>query len=250
MVLAALGVVLVFAPVLHVPDRVPECRHRPAISSREPGGVTSRDSTVASPSVGVTRSDTTAGSFRPSDASAPFLLAAGFGAPNDLPVLGSAFADTAPHHTRPKAIEYSDFYHTRLVIHQVGSYVILPLFFAEYYMGEKLITSASPPQNLKDAHAIVAGALGVVFIVNTITGGWNWWDSRHDPTGKTRRTWHTVMMLVADAGFVATAASAPGGNHHHTSTNYATTAQTHRAIAIGSISLATISTVMMWVWKN
>jgi len=58
------------------------------------------------------------------------------------------------------------------------------------------------------------------------------------------------MMLVADAGFVATAASAPGGNHHHTSPNYATTAQTHRAIAIGSISLATISTVMMWVWKN
>jgi hypothetical protein len=51
-------------------------------------------------------------------------------------------------------------------------------------------------------------------------------------------------MLAADAGFVATAGSAGSARGGGTSAN------THRALAIGSMGLATASTLMMWLWKN
>jgi hypothetical protein len=159
--------------------------------------------------------------------------------------------DTTPRHPRPKAVEYSDFYYTRLKIHQIGSYSILPLFLAEAVIGQKLIAAGRPPpSDLQTAHGVVAGAIAVIFAVNTITGAWNWWDSRKSPVGKTRRTVHSILMLVADAGFLATAISAPGGDHNHASGSYGMSAQTHQAIAYGSITLATASTVMMWLWKN
>ena len=156
-----------------------------------------------------------------------------------------------PDTGRPQAIEYSDAYAVRLKIHQIGSYVILPLFVAEYFVGEKLLTDERNnnttfgyQSSVKGIHSTIATGLGVVFTANTITGLWNLIESRHDPAGRTRRWVHSIAMLIADAGFVMTAQAA--GDAKRTDAG----ADRHRNLAIGSMSLATISSVMMWLWKD
>jgi hypothetical protein len=93
-------------------------------------------------------------------------------------------------------------------------------------------------------------ALGIagLFAVNTVTGGWNLWDARKDPNGRLRRYIHAALMIVSDAGFVATGASAPGG-HSRRLSNRAALERTHRGIAVASMSTALAGYVMMLVWK-
>jgi hypothetical protein len=153
-------------------------------------------------------------------------------------------ADTPRVRRRVRAIEYSDAYNTRLTIHRVASYTELPLFAAEWYLGDRLLNGVNPPGWMKPAHAGVAGALGVLFTVNTVTGAWNLWDSRADPAGRTRRYLHTGLMLASDAGFAW--AGAIGGDAKHSFN----TGKRHRDIALGSIALSTVGTAMMWLWKN
>jgi hypothetical protein len=150
---------------------------------------------------------------------------------------------------RPLAIEYSDFYYTRLTIHRIGSYTMLPLFAAEYSLGQNLIQDISPPTWMKPTHALVAGGIGVLFGINTITGVWNLWDSRKDPEGRTRRIVHSVLMLASDAGFAAAGATAPGHRDYLDYSSYRQRVNLHRGIAIGSIAASTIGGVMMWFWK-
>jgi len=145
---------------------------------------------------------------------------------------------------RPLAVEYSDAYYTRLTIHRIGSYTMLPLFAAEWSLGQNLLQDQDPPSWMRGTHQAVAGAIGVLFTVNTVTGAWNLWDSRHDPAGRTRRYLHTFAMLASDAGFVW--AGAAGGNARQSRSN----ADTHRAIALTSIGVSTVATAMMWFWKN
>ena len=158
--------------------------------------------------------------------------------------------DTPVVHRRPRAIEYSDLYYTRLQIHRIGSYTMLPLFAAEYSLGQNLMQDGSPPQWMRPAHALVAGGVGVLFGVNTITGLWNLYDSRQDPAGRTRRIVHSVLMLASDGGFMLTGALAPG--HHRRYYDYASylsRERLHRNVAIGSFALSTIGAAMMWFWK-
>lgn len=151
---------------------------------------------------------------------------------------------------RPRAIEYSDSYNTRLTIHRYGSYAMIPLFVAEYSLGQNLMNDASPASWIKPAHGVVAAGVGVLFGVNTITGVWNLWDSRQDPAGRTRRIVHSVMMLVSDAGFLATGMTAPGHQGFVTSfSEYQHRERVHRDLAIGSITLSTLGGGMMWFWK-
>lgn len=153
--------------------------------------------------------------------------------------------DTTPR--RPRAIEYSDAYYTRLTIHRVASYAELPLFGAEYVLGERLLKderTGFPPASLKAAHVGVAGGLAVLFGVNTITGAWNLWDSRQDPANRGLRIIHSVAMLGADAGFAWAGAS--GGNAKHSLHG----AQQHRAVSVGSMALATAGTAMMWLFDK
>jgi len=152
-------------------------------------------------------------------------------------------ADT-PVTRRRHAIQYSDWYNRRLVIHRIGSYTMLPLLAAEWSIGQNLLQDQEPPGWMRGTHQAVAGAIGVVFTVNTVTGAWNLWDSRQDPAGRTRRYLHAVAMLGSDAGFLW--ASAVGGNARRSRTN----ADHHRTIALGSIGLSTVGTVMMWLWKD
>lgn len=167
-------------------------------------------------------------------------------------------------HKRQKAIEYSDWYARRLMIHKIGSYVMLPLFGTEYWLGEKLIngTASSGERSL---HAGVAGGIGVLFAVNTITGAWNLYDSRKDPAGRTKRIVHSALMLAADAGFALAAASAGDeGNEREGGGQFGGDGQinaarlvegggddasTHKAIALTSIGISTVGTVLMWFWK-
>jgi hypothetical protein len=151
--------------------------------------------------------------------------------------------------TRHRAIEYSDAYYTRLTIHRIGSYVELPLFAGEYFLGEKLLTeenNGTLPRNssLATMHGIVAGGLGVLFAVNTVTGVWNLIEARHNPQGQARRWIHSLAMLAADGGFFW--AESVAGQAKRSDAG----AAHHRNIAIASISLATASTVMMWLWKK
>ncbi len=157
-----------------------------------------------------------------------------------------AIADTGS--PRPRAVFYDNGYAVRLRIHLIASYAELPLFAAEYVLGERLLTeertSAVRPRGLRSAHQKVALGLGALFTVNTITGVWNLWDARHDPNGRFLRTLHGLTMLAADAGFVWAAQTAGAARRTEAGAAH------HRAIALGSMSLATASTLMMWIWKH
>jgi hypothetical protein len=156
----------------------------------------------------------------------------------------TATADTTTRSGRPRAIEYSDAYHTRLKIHQIGAYAMLPLFISEYFIGQKLLTSTNRSRSLKSAHSLIAGTLGVVFASNTVTGVWNFWDARTDPNGRVRREIHSVIMLASDVGMVASAMSAGKAKKSLVA------ARRHRTIAISSIALSAVGTGMMWLWRN
>ena len=155
-----------------------------------------------------------------------------------------AAADTTFRSRRPRAIEYSEAYHTRLKIHQIGAYAMLPLFIGEFVIGQKLLTSTNRSGGLKSAHSVIAGALGLVFVSNTITGAWNFLDARKDPNGRARREIHSVLMLASDVGMVATAISASNAKRSLVD------ARRHRTIAISSIALSAVGSGMMWLWRN
>lgn len=152
--------------------------------------------------------------------------------------------DTTTRSQRPRAIEYSDAYHVRLKIHQIGAYAMLPLFITEYFVGQKLLNSTTRPQGLRSAHSFLAGGVGAVFAVNTVTGAWNLWDARKDPKGRTRREIHSALMLASDAGVLLTAITGSNAKESLSS------ARTHRTIAISSIALSAIGTGMMWLWRD
>lgn len=158
----------------------------------------------------------------------------------------SVAADTGAG--RPKAIEYSDAYGTRLAIHRYASYTELPLFAAEYVLGQRILngqrTGDFASSGTRSAHKVVAVGLGALFAVNTVTGVWNLIEARHDPSGRTRRNLHAVTMLLADAGFLYTASLAQGARRSEDG------ATKHRNAAIASISVATASTLMMWLWRD
>ena len=170
-------------------------------------------------------------------------------APARLEVTPAFTADTG----RPKAIEYSSGYATRLKIHQIASWTMLPLFITQYAVGQDLYNNGSAASDFsKNAHGVLAGAIAGVFAVQAVTGIWNLVESWDDPAGGTRRKVHSIAMLVASAGFVGTAATAPEfeeetGNYAFSSDSQA---QTHKALAIGSMALATASWLMMLIWKD
>ena len=151
--------------------------------------------------------------------------------------------DTVPR--RRRAIEYSDWYYRRLRLHRWGSYVELPLFAAEYWLGNKLMSHTETPGSwVKPTHVSVATALGGLFAVNTITGVWNLYDSRHDTDERTLVWSHSALMLAADAGFAVTGLIA--GDADRTGSG----ANNHRTAALTSIGLATAGTLLMWVKRG
>src|SRR5436190_16245768 len=94
-----------------------------------------------------------------------------------------ALADQpAPIATAPAptlAFEYSEGYRTRARIHRVASFATLPLFVTEAFVGQSLYNE--PTDGKRDAHLVVAGGIGALFAVNTVTGVWNLLEARKDP---------------------------------------------------------------------
>jgi len=138
---------------------------------------------------------------------------------------------------RTTAFVYSDGYRVRRKIHFVASFATIPLFATQYVLGKKLYDGTAS-SGTRSAHQAVAAGVGVLFGVNTVTGVWNMVEARKDPNGRTRRLAHGILMLAADAGFVATAALAPGrdGSGDRSA---------HRAVAITSVALATTGYLIM-----
>ena len=139
----------------------------------------------------------------------------------------------------PRAFEYSDAYRLRAKIHRVSSFATLPLFGTEAILGQSLYTD--PTSSKKSAHLAVAGGIGALFAVNTVTGVWNLIEAHKDPNKRGRRLLHGILMLGADAGFLATAALGPqseGGEMEGSRS-------THRAVAFTSISVATAGYLVM-----
>jgi hypothetical protein len=144
---------------------------------------------------------------------------------------------------RPRAIEYSAGYETRAKIHKYASFATLPLFATELALGQSIYTDPNAQASAaRNAHIAVGTGITGLFAVNTVTGVWNMWESRGDPNHRTLKLLHGILMLGADAGFVATFATGPGG---HNNESFDANKQTHRTIALTSIGLATGSYLIM-----
>jgi hypothetical protein len=144
------------------------------------------------------------------------------------------------------AVEYSDAYRTRARIHKVASFTTLPLFGVEGLVGQKLYNARANGENtdtLKTAHLAIATGIGGLFAVNTVTGLWNLLESRKDHNHRTIKWVHGLLMLGADAGFLATAATGPGGDEGERFR--VQDPSTHRAIAFTAIGAATTGYLIM-----
>lgn len=182
--------------------------------------------------------------FLPPAAPSVGYLALTTDAPVPSPAIVEATNDTI--RPRPRAFVYSDAYGTRMTIHKWSSWAMLPLFAGEYVVGQKLYTD--PQGGSRDTHSLLAAGIGGLFAVNTVTGAWNLWESRKDPHGRTRRWIHGISMIVADAGFLATAGTAPESEDGFGATEG--NKSLHRTLAISSGSLALGSWLMMLLWKD
>ncbi len=150
---------------------------------------------------------------------------------------------------RPLAIEYSDGYRTRLKIHKYASYATLPLFVAQFAVGQKLY-NGNGSDSLRSAHGALVGGTALLFGVNTVTGVWNLREGRKDPNHRTKRMLHGLLMLAADGGFVATGLLTPHRERERDAAGFepiggGTSRSTHRALALGSMGVATVSYLMM-----
>ena len=156
-------------------------------------------------------------------------------------------ADQAATPRRAVPFEYSDGYKTRAKIHKYTAFATLPLFIANYIVGQDLYNN--PDESKKGLHVGLVTGTAVLFGVNTFTGVWNLWEGRKDTNHRTKRMTHGILMLVADAGFMATAMLAPGEHDQEHGSGVQTvsgnSASTHRAVAVGSMGIATISYLIM-----
>lgn len=157
--------------------------------------------------------------------------------------IAAADADAAKQsQAPPPPFVYSDGYNKRLKIHKVASFAYLPLVATQGVLGKMVYDNPTP--NRRTLHSSVAWGIGGLFAVNTVTGTWNLIEARKDPNGRKRRVLHSVLMLAADAGFLATSLTAPS-SHEKDAFKYIDDRSTHRNLAIASISTATVGYLIM-----
>lgn len=152
---------------------------------------------------------------------------------------------------RAVPVEYSEAYRVRAKIHKIASFATLPLFVANVVVGQKLYNNTSESDSLKGTHVALAATTGVLFGVNTITGAWNLWESRKDPSHRKRRLAHGILMMAADAGFLATGLLTPEGERRLGSTSVDSSGRsTHRTLAISSMAVATAGYLIMLLGRD
>ena len=159
------------------------------------------------------------------------------GNPSDASQSGTSAPQPVPApQPPPPPSPYSRAYELRKDIHKYASYATLPLFAAEYALGQSLPSEPGRSGSMRGLHAAVGTGLVGLFFLNTATGGWNLWQSRHETSHRTTRFIHSALMIASNAGFVATAASAPS---HHNPSSFDHDRTVHRNLAIASISVGT-----------
>ena len=175
-------------------------------------------------------------------------------APPAPPAATPRVAPTAADTGRRRAVEHSDAYYTRLTIHRWASWATVPLFAAQYAAGQQLLDKGDDaPSWAKQAHPALAGGVAALFAVNGVTGGWNFWESRHEPGA--RRKAHTVLMLLSGAAFTASGFTAPesedgggfedDGRPRDLGDDDGRSANTHRTLAISGMALALAGYALM-----
>lgn len=137
------------------------------------------------------------------------------------------------------AFEYSEGYRQRARIHKLASWATLPLFAAEAVVGSSLYSN--PTSTKRDAHVVLGAGIGALFAVNTVTGVWNLLEARKDPSFGKKKWVHSILMMGADVGFVATALTGPESEHGESEGSRST----HRAIVFSSIAMATTAYLIM-----
>ena len=150
--------------------------------------------------------------------------------------------DTVPVPRRKKVVmvEYSDWYGRRLTIHRWASYATLPLFVGNYVTGQQLLSNGNlAPSWALRTHGPLATSVATLFAVNTLTGGWNLWEGREDPSARAWRFTHAFLMLGADAGFTAAGVLSKEAQRSDQRR------QLHRTVALTSIGVSLVSYVMM-----
>ena len=140
----------------------------------------------------------------------------------------------------------SDWYSRRLTIHRYVAYATVPVFALQWAAGDRLFKhGANAPEWAKTTHRVGATTLAGMFTVNTVTGVWNWWDSRSAPQGRALRTLHAFSMLAADAAF--TYAGAKLSNEAETSSDKR---RLHRTIALSAMGVTLVSETAMKLWNR
>jgi len=151
-------------------------------------------------------------------------------------------ADTVPR-ARRKAIVYSDAYSTRLRIHKILSWGMIPLFAASYFSGDQLLEKgADAPSWARNMHAPAATGSAILFGANTVTGGWNLWEGRKDPNGRTRRIIHGVLLTAASGGFAYAGTKLANDAEENLNAR-----RKHRNVTLGSMGVSTVSWLIMLI---
>jgi hypothetical protein len=162
----------------------------------------------------------------------------------DVTTLG-ADDDTIPRRRR-KSVEVSEWYSRRLTVHRYTAYSVLPVFALQYAAGSQLYTKgAGAPTWAKTMHRVGATALAGMFTVNTVTGLWNWWDSRSVEQNRILRTVHALTMLGTDFAFSYT-----GAKLSNEAENSADKRRLHREVALVSIGVSVASGLVMKIWNK
>jgi hypothetical protein len=198
--------------------------------------------------VGAIASDSASPASRPLLAIDSSLTAVGPATVADTGILRwvSIPTDTPPPRTRPRAIQISDWYSRRLTVHRYVAYGTLPVFAAQWVAGNQLLKgSRAAPEWAKFTHRAGATTLAGMFTVNTVTGVWNWWDSRAVSQHRVLRTVHVFTMIAADAAFSYTGAKLS----NDAETNNAAR-QRHHNVALISMGVTVVSGTAMKIWNK
>jgi len=168
---------------------------------------------------------------------------------DDTGLTGLVLATTdtpPPRRPRPRVVEVSDWYSRRLTIHRYTAYATIPVFGVQIWAGDQLWRhSAAAPEWAKTMHRVGATALAGMFAVNTVTGLWNWWDSRTVPQGRALRTVHAFSMLAADAAF-----SYAGGALQQAAQESSAKRREHITLALSATGVTFASALAMKLWNH
>lgn len=209
---------------------------------------------LAAASVSAETTDASAGLFSSRSVHGSWLMAwpsCGGESPVAAPPRPLAFASIAVQHDDAQplhaaAIEHSDAYLMRAKIHKYASVATLPLFAAEFALGQSLYNTPANTGGKRAAHAIVGAGIVGLFGVNTVTGAWNLFgEGRRDTDGRTLRLVHGLLMMAADVGFLATTRTGPNSGSRREALTFEADKATHRNLAIASISVGTVGYLMM-----